>query len=352
MKPHIPGITFVKARSEEAYTQAAALFRAYAGELGIDLEFQDFTNELKHLQTQYSPPQGAIILALNAKKVPVGCVAVRKFEKNICELKRMYVSSAARGMGIGKLLLKKAIETGRETGYSAMRLDTLPGMHTAIQLYEKEGFYPIAPYRYNPVPGTRYYEKQLKKMTEKEKMLSGLLYDAGDPELAAERHRARLLCQKINNMNEAKKEARVALLYELLGKAGEGLWIEPPFYCDYGSHITVGEKVFMNFNCCILDVMEVRLGDRALLGPNVQIYTATHPMDAATRASGLEYAKPVYIGNDVWIGGGAVICPGVTLGDRVVVGAGAVVTKDVPADVFVAGNPARLIKKLDNSGYK
>ncbi len=186
-------------------------------------------------------------------------------------------------------------------------------------------------------------------MTEKEKMLTGQLYNGSDPELVKERRKARLLFQKINNMTDDEEEERNKLFYDLIGKAGKGLFIEPPFYCDYGSNISVGNKVFMNFNCCILDVMEVTLGDNVLLGPNVQIYTATHPMDAKTRSSWLEYAKRVKIGNDVWIGGGAIICPGVTIGNGVVIGAGAVVTKDVPDDVFFAGNPAKLIKKIDNS---
>ena len=183
-------------------------------------------------------------------------------------------------------------------------------------------------------------------MTEKQKMLSGNLYNATDSTLTAERHHARLLFQKINAMSDEEKEERNKLLYELMGSAGEGMWIEPPFQCDYGYNIHLGEKVFMNFNCCILDVMEVRMGNNVLLGPAVQIYTATHPIDAKERASGLEFAKPVTIGNDVWIGGGAIICPGVTIGDRVVVGAGAVVTKDVPDDAFVGGNPAKIIKKI------
>lgn len=185
-------------------------------------------------------------------------------------------------------------------------------------------------------------------MTEKEKMLSGKLYDASDPELDADRHRARMLFQKVNQMTDADKEERNKLIYELMGSAGDGLWIEPPFFCDYGYNIHLGEKVFMNFNCIILDVMEVRMGNNVLLGPNVQIYTATHPMDAKTRAEWLEYAKPITIGNDVWIGGGAIICPGVTIGNGVVVGAGAVVTRDVPDNVFVGGNPARVIKNIDN----
>lgn len=180
-------------------------------------------------------------------------------------------------------------------------------------------------------------------------MLSGQLYDASDSVLTAERHSARLLFQKINTLTEEDKEIREKLFYELFGKAGDRLWIEPPFFCDYGYNIKVGDKVFINFNCCILDVMEVTMGNNVLLGPNVQIYTATHPMDAASRATWLEFAKPVQIGSDVWIGGGAIICPGVTIGNGVVIGAGAVVTKDVPDDVFVGGNPAKIIKHIDNS---
>jgi len=188
-------------------------------------------------------------------------------------------------------------------------------------------------------------------MTQKEKMLSGELYDASDPQLVEERHQARLLFQRINGTGEEHKEERDQLFYQLMGTAGEGLYIEPPFYCDYGYNIHLGEKVFMNYNCCILDVMEVRMGNNVLLGPNVQIYTATHPLDAAGRATWLESAKPITIGNDVWIGGSAVICPGVTIGNGVVIGAGAIVTKDVPDNVFVGGNPAKIIKEIDNSDY-
>jgi maltose O-acetyltransferase len=186
-------------------------------------------------------------------------------------------------------------------------------------------------------------------MTEKEKMLSGQLYNANDKTLSDERHRARLLFQKINRMSEDDKEERNQLFKELFGKAGKNFWMEPPFYCDYGYNIKLGNKVFMNFNCCILDVAEVTIGDCAFFGPNVQIYTATHPMDAKTRNSMLEAGKPITIGNNVWVGGGAIICPGVTIGNGVVVGAGAVVTKDIPDNVFVGGNPAKIIKEIDNS---
>ena len=184
-------------------------------------------------------------------------------------------------------------------------------------------------------------------MTEKEKMLSGQMYDPMDPQLCEERLAARTQFQHINTIPEVEKKKRDALFYELMGSAGKGLWIEPPFYCDYGSNITLGDHVFMNFNCCILDVMEVKIGNNVMLAPNVQIYTATHPLEAKARNSGKEFAKAITIGNDVWIGGGAIICPGVTIGNGVVIGAGAVVTKDVPDNVFVGGNPAKIIKQID-----
>ena len=185
-------------------------------------------------------------------------------------------------------------------------------------------------------------------MTEKQKMLAGEMYDPMDPVLVKERLEARLKFQAINAITDDKKPERDQRFYELMGKAGKGLWIEPPFYCDYGYNIKLGNSVFMNFNCCILDVMEVTIGNNVMFAPNVQLYTATHPLEAKARNSGREFAKPISIGNDVWIGGGAIVCPGVSIGNGVVVGAGAVVTKDVPDNVFVAGNPAKVIRTIDN----
>ena len=183
-------------------------------------------------------------------------------------------------------------------------------------------------------------------MTEKQKMLAGQLYDASDPQLSAERRTARLLLGQFNQSNEDQQELRRDLLGKLLPHADEIPRIEPPFYCDYGSNIHMGQKVYFNFNCVVLDVCKVTIGSRVLFGPAVQIYAATHPIDAATRATGLENGKQVTIGSDVWVGGGAILCPGVTIGDRSVIAAGAVVVKDVPADVVVGGNPARVIRQL------
>ncbi|HZH35953.1 MAG TPA: sugar O-acetyltransferase [Flavisolibacter sp.] len=180
--------------------------------------------------------------------------------------------------------------------------------------------------------------------TEKEKMLDGQLYDPLDPQLSRDRIKARLLLKALNESAEDNVAERSRILKELLPNAGEGLWIQPPFYCDYGVNITIGEKVFFNFNCVVLDVAPVKIGSRTMFGPNVQIYAATHPLNHKERASGLEYGKPVTIGNDVWVGGSSVICPGVSIGDRTIIGAGSVVTKDIPADVIAAGNPCKVIR--------
>jgi maltose O-acetyltransferase len=182
--------------------------------------------------------------------------------------------------------------------------------------------------------------------TEKQKMLAGELYDALDQELSDERTRTRILLKRLNDLPEDQSGVREQILKELIPDAGEGLWLQPPFYCDYGTNMKLGEKVFFNFNCVVLDVMQVKIGSRTMFGPAVQIYTATHPIDHKERASGLEFAKPVTIGEDVWIGGAAVICPGVTIGDRSIIGAGSVVTKDIPSDVIAAGNPCKVIRKI------
>lgn len=181
-------------------------------------------------------------------------------------------------------------------------------------------------------------------MTEREKMLAGELYDPFDPELAAARERARNLCQRLNATREDQQEERRCILTELFGLGGETVWMQPPFYCDYGSNIHLGERVFFNFNCVVLDVCTVRIGDYSMFGPAVQIYTPMHPWDAALRWK-QEFGKAVEIGSDVWVGGGAIILPGVRIGSRTVIGAGSVVTRDVPDGVFAAGNPCRVIRE-------
>ncbi|MEO8248353.1 MAG: sugar O-acetyltransferase, partial [Burkholderiales bacterium] len=166
-----------------------------------------------------------------------------------------------------------------------------------------------------------------------------------DPRLVADRERARDLCQTLNATREAQHEERRRLLSQLLGQGGDTVWMQPPFYCDYGSNIELGERVYFNFNCVVLDVCQVRIGSFTLFGPAVQIYTALHPMNARERRE-KEFGKPVDIGSDVWVGGGAIIMPGVRIGSRSVIGAGSVVTRDVPDDVLAAGNPCRVIRPI------
>lgn len=184
-------------------------------------------------------------------------------------------------------------------------------------------------------------------MTEKEKMLAGELYDAQDPQLVAERRRARDLLARLNASRDGERELRMGMMRELFGGMGKGVWIEPPFFCDYGGNIQLGDRVFFNFNCVVLDVARVTIGSDVMFGPAVQVYTATHPMDYPLRRAGQEFGKPVTIGSDVWVGGGAILLPGVTVGSRTVIGAGSVVTKDVPEGVFAAGNPARVLRLLE-----
>lgn len=185
--------------------------------------------------------------------------------------------------------------------------------------------------------------------TEKEKMLAGELYNALDKELSRERLECRKLLKLLNDSVPEDVKERQEILKKLIPNAGKNLWLEPPFHCDYGTNMHIGERVFFNFNCVVLDVARVKIGSRTLFGPNVQIYTATHPMNHKERATMLESAKPIEIGEDVWIGGSAVICPGVSIGDRSVIGAGSVVTKNIPSDVFAAGNPCKIIKSLSTT---
>jgi len=183
--------------------------------------------------------------------------------------------------------------------------------------------------------------------TELEKMLAGEPYQASDTELTSLRTRARRLLRDYNATDPAETDLRVTLLETLLAEHGDGVWIEPPFFCDYGGHIHLGSNIYINFNCVILDCNVVRIGDGSMLGPSVQISAATHPVDPAARATGAEMAYPVEIGQNVWIGAAAIIGPGVTIGDDTTIGAGSVVTKDVPAGVVAAGNPARVIRHVD-----
>ena len=181
--------------------------------------------------------------------------------------------------------------------------------------------------------------------SEKERMIAGELYNPHDPELVAGRNRARDLCQSLNATREHDQEIRRAILAMLFAKCGANVWLQPPFYCDYGTNISLGESVYFNFNCVVLDVCPVIIGDFTLFGPAVQIYAATHPMNAEQRRK-VELGKPVEIGSDVWVGGGSIICPGVKIGSKTVIVAGSVVMKDITAGVVAVGNPCRVLREI------
>lgn len=186
-----------------------------------------------------------------------------------------------------------------------------------------------------------------------DKMLAGEIYDTRDPKLLELYHQARNLTLEYNASLSSDREARSRILTELLGKKGDGVWIETPFFCDFGVNIEIGENTFVNINCMFLDDNIIRIGRNGLIAPYVQIYTAVHPLKASDRiyhnGSTTRFhtsSKPVIIGDNVWIGGNAVICPGVTIGDNVTIGAGSVVTKDIPGNVLAFGNPCRIVKSI------
>jgi maltose O-acetyltransferase len=182
---------------------------------------------------------------------------------------------------------------------------------------------------------------------ERDRMRSGEPYDPLDSDLMADRRRARRLTREYNRTTERETERRTTILKDLFGTVGAETRVKPPFRCDYGYNVGVGDGFFANVGCVVLDTARVNFGANCLLGPGVHVYAATHPLDATTRAAGLERADPVTVGDDVWVGGRAVLTPGVSVGDRAVVAAGAVVTGNVPADTMVGGNPAEPIRDLD-----
>lgn len=183
--------------------------------------------------------------------------------------------------------------------------------------------------------------------TELQKMLSSELYNAGDRQLVEMRSSARQLFSQYNLTSYDDSEKRTSILTKLLGSYDGNIDIQAPFYCDYGCHIHVGKNVFMNFNCIILDCAKVTLGDNVFMAPNVQLYTAYHPVIASERIKGPENAAPITIGNNVWLGGGVIVCPGVTIGDNTTIGAGSIVVHNIPANVVAVGNPCKVVKKIN-----
>ena len=184
-------------------------------------------------------------------------------------------------------------------------------------------------------------------MSEKEKMLAGMLYDANfDESLIKDRYKVKDLCFEYNNLKPSDIEGKNKLIKKIFGKTGNEITVEQNFWCDYGYNISVGENFYMNHNCTILDCAKVEFGDNVFVAPNCGFYTAGHPLDFETRNKGLEYAKPLKIGNNVWIGGNVIVLPGVNIGDNVVIGAGSVVNKDIPENSVAVGNPCKVIKKI------
>lgn len=184
-------------------------------------------------------------------------------------------------------------------------------------------------------------------MTEKEKMAAGLLYDANyDRELMEARTRCKDICHEFNSLYPSEEEKQKGLLKGLLGKTGEEFRVTAPFWCDYGFNIELGENFYVNHNCVILDCAKVTFGDNVFVGPDCGFYTAGHPIDAKQRNQGLEYARPIHVGDNVWIGVGVRVLPGVSIGEGAVIGSGSVVTKDIPPRVIAAGNPCRVIREI------
>lgn len=185
-------------------------------------------------------------------------------------------------------------------------------------------------------------------MTEKELMLSGQLYNAGDVELFKERLQAKRLIRLFNSASDEQIDYRLDIIKKLFKKTGNNVYIEPPFRCDYGYNIVVGNNFYANYDCIILDVCDIIIGDNVFFAPRVCLFSASHPVDAAIRNSQLEYGKPITIGNNVWIGGGTIVNPGVKIGDNSIIGSGSVVTKNIPPNVIAAGNPCRILRKITN----
>lgn len=188
-------------------------------------------------------------------------------------------------------------------------------------------------------------------MTEQELMLAGTLYNAGNEALTAARRRAQTLCWRYNQTAPDQLSEREAILRELLGHMGKDCWIEPTFRCDYGTQITLGDYFYANYDCIFLDVAPITIGSRVLMGPRVGLYTAGHPTAPEVRNLGLEFGHPITIGDDVWIGGNAVLCPGVTVESGSIIAAGAVVTRDIPSGVIAGGNPCRVLRPINDTDH-
>lgn len=188
--------------------------------------------------------------------------------------------------------------------------------------------------------------------SQKERMLSGDLYIADDPELAKDFHKAKRLLREYNQTTEYQETDRQTILKNLFKQSGKKIHIEPPFYTDYGCNTVIGENFYSNYDCIILDIANVTIGNNVMFGPRVSLYTAGHPIDAVIRNEHYEYGKPITIGDNVWVGGNVVFNPGVTIGDNVVIGSGSIVTKDIPSNVIAVGNPCKVLREINDQDKK
>lgn len=188
--------------------------------------------------------------------------------------------------------------------------------------------------------------------SQKDRMLAGDLYIADDPELAKDFHKAKRLLREYNQTTEYQEADRKKILDDLFKQSGKKIHIEPPFHTDYGCNTVIGENFYSNYDCIILDIANVKIGDNVMFGPRVGLYTAGHPIDAVIRNEYYEYGKPITIGNNVWVGGNVVVNPGVTIGNNVVIGSGAVVTKDIPSNVIAVGNPCKVLREINDQDKK
>lgn len=253
--------------------------------------------------------------------------------------------------GLGKYLLKNVINILENKGYCEFTVGVEDNNEKALHIYESFGFKEIIARKTEQYQGDSYeYNLLLKRritMTEKEKAFSGMLYDPSS--LSSELMRCKELCAEYNRLMPSQVDERHKLIKKILRKTGEKFWIEQNFWCDYGSNIEIGENFYANHNLVILDGAKVTFGDNCFIAPNCGFYTAGHPINYEIRNSGLEYALPITVGNNVWIGGNVCVMPGVTIGDNVVIGGGSVVTKNITSGVVAAGNPCKVIRSISDS---
>jgi maltose O-acetyltransferase len=295
--------------------------------------------------------EGDLCLIAEVDGIPAGAFWSKRFSRekpgygftheDVPEMS-IALSADHRGQGIGTQLMEAMI---KETAESAPGISlSVDRRNPAVALYRRLGFEAIKEDGHSLTMLLKF-NKGVPIKSERQKMLDAEFYNALDPDLVEGRRHARRMIRQVNETED--EEERSQMLKAWFGSTGDNVHVEPGFKCDYGINIHVGDLFYANYDCVILDVCQVRIGANCFMAPGVHIYAATHPLNAAARNAWVEYGKPVTIGDSVWIGGRAVINPGVTIGDNVVIGAGSVVVKDIPSNVVVAGNPAKIIRHLD-----